>query len=149
MLDYKWTENGGLQFDEISDFLVQTVERILIKKQIKVLLFYNYFSFVFSQFSLSAVFMKFVVSNWLSRPYFGSSEIGLLFRKICIAAKIISKNIFCLLATSEQSCYRWRIWFLNLHWKHVVPFCSCLQQHLPKEWTLKYVSCVWEKLNCL
>ena len=38
---------------------------------------------MFSQFSLSAVFMKFVASNWLSHRYFESSEIGLLFTLIC------------------------------------------------------------------
>ena len=51
----------------------------------------NYFSFVFSQFSLSALFMKFVASNWLSRRYFESSEIQLLYTQICGAATNISK----------------------------------------------------------
>ena len=77
-----------MQFDEISDFLVQTVERILIKKSSFV---YNYFAFVFSQFSLSAVFMKFVASNRLSRRNFESSEIRLLFTQICGTWANISK----------------------------------------------------------
>ena len=60
----------------------------LMKYQIFV---YTYFSFVFSQFSLSAAFMKLVASNLLSQRYFESSEIGLLFRQICGAATIVSE----------------------------------------------------------
>ena len=80
-----------MQFDEISDFLEQTVERIL-KKTNQSSYVYNYFSFVFSHFYLSAVFMKFVASNWLSLRYFESSEIGLLFTQICGARTSISIN---------------------------------------------------------
>ena len=43
--------------------LIQTVESILIKKTNQSYFVYNYFSFVFSQFSLSAVFMEFVAPN--------------------------------------------------------------------------------------
>ena len=52
---------------------------------------YNYFPFVFSQFSLSAVFMKIVASTWLSLRYYESSEIGLLYTQICGAGTNISK----------------------------------------------------------
>ena len=62
-------------------FLVQIVERIL-KKTNQSSFVYIHFSFVFSQFSLSAVFMKLVASNWLTRRCFELSEIGLLFKQI-------------------------------------------------------------------
>ena len=71
-----WTKKSYISSNSI-EILIES----LIKNQSSFV--YNYFSFVFSQFSLSAVFMKFVASNWLSRRYFESSEIGLLFTQIC------------------------------------------------------------------
>ena len=71
-------------------FLVQTLESILIKNTNQSYFAYNYFSFVFSQFSLSAVFMKFEASKRLFHRYFESSEIGLLNTQVCGAATNIS-----------------------------------------------------------
>ena len=44
-------------------FLVQTAESILIQKTNRSYFVYNYFSFVFSQFSLSTVFMKLLLQT--------------------------------------------------------------------------------------
>ena len=48
--------------------LIQTVESILIKKQIKVILFIIISLLDFSQFSLSAVFMKFLALHKSAAP---------------------------------------------------------------------------------
>ena len=71
--------------------MVQTVEHILLKNLSSFV--YNHISFVFSQFSLSAVFMRIVALNWLSHRDFESSEIRLLFTQIFGPSTNISTNV--------------------------------------------------------
>ena len=105
MLDYKWTKEWRLAIWWKIRFFGLNCWKHLNWKQIKVILFIIIFLLYFHGF-LSAVFMKFVTSNWLPHPYFESSEIGLRLHK-STAPEPMSLNFW----------YKWISSIITIYWR--------------------------------